>query len=253
MDDLRLVRAGRNSFIEGSFRDTADRDYIAARLLHRQQLTEQFLWMSLQAIEKYLKAILLYHDRSTCHLRHDIVSALSEARTIGELGLQVTDRAERFIKYLRDQGENRYFTYPRFTEGDEMFHLDHTVWQVRRFCDDFFFPHDHERLREFDQERLRYVQGDKIHKERIQFRLDRRGFLEVVLDEKKHPSLRAALIWKNFYFGSRTKGRVTYTHWKTWALPSNLIHPEIVEWASKRVILSKEVVAEMKKRLRTAK
>ncbi|MDD2236248.1 MAG: HEPN domain-containing protein [Kiritimatiellae bacterium] len=251
MDDPRLMRAGRNSFIERSFRDTADRDYISARLLHRHQLTEQFLWMSLQAIEKYLKAILLFADISTRHLRHDIVAALKEACEISALGLKVTPRAEKFIRYLRDQGENRYFTYPRFTEGDELFHLDHTVWQVRRFCDDFFFPHDHARQREFDQARLRYVQGDKIHENRIKFRLDRRGFLEVVLDGKKHETLRAALIWKNFYFAGRSRGRVSYTHSKTWTQPSNLIHTEIVDWAVERVILPKDVVEEMRKRLRT--
>lgn len=252
MEDSRIVRAERISFIERSFRDTADRDYISARILHRHQLTEQFLWMSLQAVEKYLKAILLYADKSTCHLRHDIVKALKEVQTISNLGFRITPRAEKFISYLRDQGANRYFTYPRFTEGDELFHLDHTVWQVRRFCDEFFFPHDHARLREYDQARLHYVQGENIHKEKARFRLDKGGFLETVLDDKKQPALRSALVWKNFYFGGRNKQRVRYTHWKTWTQPGNFMHPRILDWAVKRVILPKVVVDEMRRRLRAS-
>ena len=81
--------------------------------------------------------------------------------------------------------------------------------------------------------------------------MDKKGFLEVVLDDKKHPSLREALIWKNFYFGVRNRGRVTYTHWKAWTQPSNMIHPEIVDWVVAKVIMPKEVVEEMRKRLRT--
>src|SRR5688572_4958760 len=48
-----------NNFAVRSFRDVADGDYIAARLSFRSQLIPQFLWQSLQAIEKYLKCILV--------------------------------------------------------------------------------------------------------------------------------------------------------------------------------------------------
>ncbi len=48
-----------NDFAIRSFRETADCDYIAARLSFRAGLVPQFLWQSLQAIEKYLKCILV--------------------------------------------------------------------------------------------------------------------------------------------------------------------------------------------------
>jgi len=48
-----------NNFATRSFRDTGDGDYIAARLAYRAQLIPQFLWSSLQAIEKYLKCVLV--------------------------------------------------------------------------------------------------------------------------------------------------------------------------------------------------
>ncbi len=42
-----------------SFRDIAEGDYIAARMAFRAELYLQALWSSQQALEKYLKAILL--------------------------------------------------------------------------------------------------------------------------------------------------------------------------------------------------
>lgn len=48
-----------NDFASRSFRDMADRDYIAARLACRAELMPQCLWSAQQAIEKYLKYILL--------------------------------------------------------------------------------------------------------------------------------------------------------------------------------------------------
>ena len=51
-----------NSFASQSFRDQAERDYIAARQACRAELMPQFLWASHQAIEKYLKGILLYNS-----------------------------------------------------------------------------------------------------------------------------------------------------------------------------------------------
>jgi hypothetical protein len=47
-----------NNFATRSFRDTADGDYIAARLAYRAGLTQNFLWSSLQAIENTLNAYL---------------------------------------------------------------------------------------------------------------------------------------------------------------------------------------------------
>ncbi|MCA1796649.1 MAG: HEPN domain-containing protein [Geobacteraceae bacterium] len=55
-----------NDFATRSFRDVADQDYIAARLSYRHGLYPQFHWQSLQALEKYLKAILLY-NREQAH------------------------------------------------------------------------------------------------------------------------------------------------------------------------------------------
>ncbi|MBD5749812.1 HEPN domain-containing protein, partial [Citrobacter freundii] len=48
-----------NNAAKRSFRDMADQDYLTARVCFKNNLPFQFLWMSQQAIEKYIKCILL--------------------------------------------------------------------------------------------------------------------------------------------------------------------------------------------------
>lgn len=116
-------RAKRNAFIKRSFRDTADRDYISARILHRNRLVEQFLWQALQCIEKYLKAILLFNNKGTKHLNHNISQALNDALSIEGLGVTVTKRTSDFVDSINEEGPNRYFSYPRFARGKEFRNL----------------------------------------------------------------------------------------------------------------------------------
>ncbi|EHP2833539.1 hypothetical protein KOV26_002982, partial [Shigella sonnei] len=44
-----------NNAAKRSFRDMADQDYLTARICFKNNLPFQFLWMSQQAIEKYIK------------------------------------------------------------------------------------------------------------------------------------------------------------------------------------------------------
>jgi hypothetical protein len=53
-----------NTFASDVFRKQADYDYIAARANYRMRLRQQFLWSAHQAVEKYLKATLLFNGKS---------------------------------------------------------------------------------------------------------------------------------------------------------------------------------------------
>jgi len=64
-----------NDFANRSFRDHADQDYIMARIAYRKEFDQQFRWCSLQALEKYLKAILLYNRVSAKGIGHVPVMA----------------------------------------------------------------------------------------------------------------------------------------------------------------------------------
>lgn len=237
----QLRRAERNGFIHRSFRDTADRDYIAARLCCRHGLTEQFLWSGLQAVEKHLKAILLFHDVDTRRLNHDLVTALGMVKEIEGLGFWISEKDEEFLRYLHEQGPNRYFVFPRFTEGKDLLALDSLVWKVRRFCSDFFFPNRSPKRTEYDRLRLEYVQSKECLKNPLVFRLDNQGFLEEVVDTDRHPQLYSALAWKNLNFGRRQKRTVRLRLSKRWSQPDNFMYPDLRAWLDGHVHVPRDV------------
>ena len=127
-------RASYLSFVRRSFRDIADGDYIAARISYRYELGPQFLWAGQQALEKYLKAILLYNDQSTKNLGHDIEKAYRRLSRIKDVPFKIPDDIEYFIQHLNRQGNNRYFEKPAYTTGKELLTLDRVVWHVRKYC-----------------------------------------------------------------------------------------------------------------------
>ena len=121
-------------FINRSFREVADKDYIAARISYRYDLAQQFLWFSQQALEKYLKAILLFNGKSTKRLNHNVMTAFSELRNIADIPFLIPNDIETFVKYIDDYGTNRYFEYPYYLVGHECLQLDKAVWHIRRYC-----------------------------------------------------------------------------------------------------------------------
>lgn len=225
---MNNLRAAKNDFINRSFRDVADKDYIAARLSHRYGLELQFLWFSQQALEKYLKAILLYNNRDTKHLSHGIFKAYKEVLSISDIPFDFPANLEEFIKYIDDYGTNRYFEYPFYLMGDECLLLDQAVWFIRRYCYDMrqvittedgtlidLFPIEVERIQ-------RPYTMNKPHK----FELHG-GFLEKIINDKKS-ELRKQLVWKNFYYGSYKKQIIkNYTQRSSSANPTHFLEPEL--------------------------
>src|SRR3954452_5491489 len=96
--DSSKKRALVIDFINRSFRDVADRDYICARVCYRLNLAQQFLWAGFQAVEKYLKAILLYNDRSAKKLGHDIEAAYRQLVEIKDINFDIPVVVEQFLR-----------------------------------------------------------------------------------------------------------------------------------------------------------
>lgn len=67
------ISACINNFARISFLNIADYDYISARTLFRNGLFDQFLTLSSQAIEKYLKTILLYNRVKNNKSSHNLI------------------------------------------------------------------------------------------------------------------------------------------------------------------------------------
>src|SRR5215468_6849430 len=97
MDHDALV----NDFALRSFRDMADGDYIAARMACRAALLPQFLWASQQAVEKYLKCILLLNRIDAREAYHDLGKALDRIDASGKLSLDLTRGTKEFHRHAR--------------------------------------------------------------------------------------------------------------------------------------------------------
>src|ERR1051326_4645215 len=123
-----------NDFALRCFRDVADGDYIASRMACRAALTTQYLWASQQAVEKYLKCILLLNRIPAKDVRHDLGKALGKIEKSGKMTLDLTKGTREFIERLSEYGPYRYFEVSNVGFGAEMVTLDRAVGELRRCC-----------------------------------------------------------------------------------------------------------------------
>jgi HEPN domain-containing protein len=224
-----------NDFATRSFRDLADQDYIAARIAYRNELDQQFLWNSLQAVEKYLKAILLYNGRSSKGIKHDIVKGLELVSAIGDIQFGLPDDVISYIRYLNNYGANRYLVHPTQLRDDALLQLDRTVWHIRRYC---YYMRGVLRSRDGSMINMLEYETKKIHLPLYQEQPHKYkifgGYLEILI---KNESVAAQqLVWKNFYFGRSNKKVIrNFTCRSSSANPIHYLHPEIF-WELEKLV-----------------
>jgi len=236
------LRGKRNEFIYHSFRDVADCDYITARTLHRLKLFNQFSWSALQAIEKYLKTILLIYDRNTKQIGHKLTEGLIQVENITDINWDFDVKIRKFIEYSTIFGGDRYFTFPWGTEGNELFILDYTVWKIRRYCQDLQWMkilQAQQGISIYD-DYIKQIQSQKCFEKSNKFRLLHKGYLERVLDTKRFQKQREQLVYKNFYYGSYKKRKIIFARTIRMATPSHFYFPEIYSWVLEHVKLSEK-------------
>lgn len=216
-----------NSFATQSFRDQADRDYIAARLACRAELFPQFLWGSHQAVEKYLKAILLYHRVKANKVGHDLAAAMVLTEKL-PFTIELSKRSRSFIDLLSRYGEFRYIDVPYHVYGHILIDVDLTVWELRRYCQvlDVFGK----KLPPCEMTLLDQAKSDlskSASEPRYKFRLHN-GLLETILRDAKHPS-RAALLWQNAAYGVRKRSTVGVKRHLHAQNPMLYLYPEMLD------------------------
>ncbi|WP_412508394.1 HEPN domain-containing protein [Roseovarius sp. SYSU LYC5161] len=140
------------------FRDAADEDYLVARMSARSRLQFQYCWSSQQAIEKYLKAILLLNNRSI-NFTHDLTDMFSSATDIAEdlipsilvppnvfpreralFAFPPFEPVSDYIKRVERLGrpDNRYRSYSITLDFGDLNKLDNLCFMLRRIA----FPLD---------------------------------------------------------------------------------------------------------------
>jgi HEPN domain-containing protein len=179
-----------DDFAVRCFRDTGDQDYIHARLAYRAGLHQQFLWSSLQVLEKYLKAILLFARIPSKNLGHDLSEALKLLDKL-PFKLELHDRTIEFIEFIDMFGGDRYQVGSSFVYGPKLYELDSTAWDVRRYCQKM--------LDEFDIIRASQAVKYPYHQYNVYG-----GLLERILQNRKHPA-RSALVWQNAFYTEKSR------------------------------------------------
>jgi len=230
--DPRTREVLLNEFALQCFRDVADADYIAARMAYRAELLIQAYWSSQQALEKYLKGILLFRRIPMTKRTHSLKKLLRTLEQKFPLGLSKDTRD--FIGFIESWDVDRYFIYPFGSEGLELVQLDKAVWDVRRYCtpvDSRVSPKGTP-LADLELELIEGAWDDSPQK----FRSASPGVLEKVLGDVKNAA-RQALVWKNLYFG-RTERRSIKLK-QTWSSSNSplALYPEIIKEVKDYVFL----------------
>ncbi len=242
------IDASLNDFAVRCFRDIADQDYIAARMAWRHSLYPQFHWSALQAIEKYLKCILLLNRVPAKNLRHDLDKALQLTSKL-PFDIELSASSRELIQHLDRFGRWRYLESSYYVYGPKLVQLDRTVWEVRRYC---------QRLDveiELPDGRTKNLLGVKLAAIHLEQGADKRrlklsgGLLEKIVANREHPA-RAPLIWKNLFYGLSKRSQVQMkTTFHATNAPLTL-HPEILDEVLKYVFLPKEVVKAYREEVR---
>lgn len=245
--EMDRINRSINSFATQSFRNQADRDYIAARLACRAELFPQFLWSSHQAIEKYLKAILLYNRIEAKNVKHDISAAMSLTNKL-PFTIELSERSQKFAEHIAVCGEYRYIDIPYHVEGYLLIDLDLAVWEIRRYCQvlNVFgkeLPTEEAALLARAQSDLLLSSTEPTYKFRVHG-----GFLEKVLDNRKHPS-RAALLWQNAVYGVRKRSIVRVKPHFYAENPMLYLYPEMLDELAKLAFIPGRLVKEYREHL----
>jgi HEPN domain-containing protein len=181
-----------NEFALRSFCDVADGDYIAARMAFRAGLFLQALWASQQALEKYIKAVLLLRRIEWKKPSHSLRKPL--ARLEQDFPLTLSSDVRAFIELIDDWEADRYFTYSYGVNGLELMRLDRAVWEIRRYC----IPYKRgttSKGTSIESLDIRHIERALDHPPQ-RYRSLSCGFLEEVLCDRKHDA-RPPLVWNN--------------------------------------------------------
>jgi hypothetical protein len=234
-----------NSFATRTFRDVADQDYIAARLSYRYGLYPQFYWQSLQALEKYLKAILLYNRIEAKDINHNICKAIEYTDSLS-FNISRSSDTNDFIQNLAKFGRFRYLEVSYHIHGPQLFLLDKAVWEIRRYCrvinyEKKFSDGKKKNMLKLELEAIERSEENSAQKFKISG-----GLLEKIIEDRKHPA-RKALIWKNLFYGKSLRKRVKMKTGLSAVNAPLYLHPEILDEVIKYVYLPKDVKSAYRK------
>lgn len=228
-----------NDFALRSFRDTADKDYIHARMAYRAELFPQFHWSALHALEKYAKciAILTRTPKPKKAIKHEIQRSLDLVSD--KIDINLSEPTQKFINQLEQFGARfRYLEISWSIHECELPMLDRAVWELRRYCNANLYNYKENQFISTNPEILESIKEIKLPtKENT---IVTGGYIEKVL-ENRLSSTRPYLVWCNlFYSASNRKSVFTKRMFMGENAPF-FLHPEIIDEVSKYTFVADEI------------
>lgn len=229
-----------NQFAIRCFRDTGDADYIAARLAMRSRLAGPFLWSAEQAVEKYLKCILMLNRKKTDDLHHNTAKALIRINSTLPFKIILSEGEQEVLNHIAEWDGDRYLIASFALFDIEVLQLDKLVWTLRQYCTPLDVIH-------YADTPSETVLLDKVS--RLEAGLNgpakaghvAGGVLENVLADKKH-SAHDALVWKNLRYSLMTRNRIGFVKGFQAVNSPLWLNPELVDEAAKWMRIPKEIV-----------
>jgi hypothetical protein len=230
-----------SDFAIRSFRETADKDYITARMAYRARLIQPFRWSALHCLEKYVKGILLLNRVDARNLGHSVLPGIERMKQRGKFELDLSAGTTKFIKNLEDDGaDDRYYLVSYGIKPFDITRFDRAVWELRRYCQ----PLDYNTVDVNGKTvNLLLDELDRVHRAKEKHEKGTcitGGILETIIEKKDHPA-REALVWNNLFFGpSRRKTVKMQPDWEAGNSPF-FLHPEIIDEVIKYVNIPKDL------------
>lgn len=229
-----------NQFAIRCFRDTGDADYIAARLAIRSGLAQPFLWSAEQAVEKYIKCILMLNRRTTEGLLHKIGDALERVNSTLPFKIELDKHEAKIFQHLVSWNADRYLLHSFTLHSVEVLHLDKLVWKLRQYCE----PLDVLHYADTPSEVVLLQNTSRIEAGLTGPSRDGRiagGYLEKVLENRQHPA-REGLVWQNFYFTHAFRKRVMFRESMQATNAPLFIYPELADEVAKWMQIPKRIL-----------
>ncbi len=227
-----------NDFAIRCFRDTGDGDYIAARLALKAGLATQAIWSGLQAVEKYLKCMLLLRRVSSKGVGHKIAEGLRLVNDRLGYDIVLPDHEQAVFNHLAQSYGDRYLVASLHLFDHELSGLDALVWRLRQYCDVLDVEHYYDKPSEEVLSRNLDKIKTRLGGEPVGGHLER-GTLEKILADQHHRA-REGLVWRNAMFGGGQPFSTSSESFNFVATNSPLyLNPQIVRAVSKLVHLPK--------------
>ena len=173
----------------------------------------QYIWSSQQAIEKYLKAILLYNAQRP-PLTHSLEGLLKRVRAVKSIQFSITPKSEAFVEDI--SGLNpvkiRYLSNGFHVEMTDLALLDQAIWELRMYCELLnYSTRDAGKVTSRLKANVQRIKNGKIGSKAYPLL---GGELERIFASTTE--VRDHLVWNNKYFGGETLDVDGFT--STWSV-----------------------------------